>query len=137
MRELGIGFIAYSPLGRGFLSGQIQSLDDLAPEDYRRHSPRFQGESFAKNLELVERVGEIAAARGVTPSQLAIAWVMAQGGDIVPIPGTKRRKYLEQNVAASQIELTEHELAELAEAMPPGAASGDRYDRRGMGYVDL
>ncbi len=136
VRELGIGFVAYSPLGRGFLSGRIQSLDDLAPGDYRRHSPRFQGESFAKNLELVDRVGEIAAGRGITPSQLALAWVMAQGDDIVPIPGTKRRQYLEENVAATQVELAESDLAKLAEVMPAGAAAGERYDRRGMGAVN-
>ncbi len=136
VRELGIGFVAYSPLGRGFLSGQIQSLEDLEPDDYRRHSPRFQGDNFAKNLELVEQVAEIASSRGVTPSQLALAWVMAQGDDIVPIPGTKRRKYLEENVAAAALELEPKDLKRIAAVMPTEAVSGDRYDRRGMGAVN-
>lgn len=136
VRELGIGFVAYSPLGRGFLSGRIQSLDDLEPDDHRRHSPRFQGESFAKNLELVERVRTVAEARGITASQLALAWVMAQGEDVVPIPGTRRREYLDENVAADRIELSEAELVRLADALPVGAASGQRYDRRGMGFVN-
>lgn len=135
-RELGIGFVAYSPLGRGFLSGRIQSVDDLAPDDYRRHSPRFQGESFAENLSLVDRVAEIAAARGVTPSQLALAWVMSRGSDVVAIPGTKRRRYLEENAAAAEVELSDAELAEIEAVMPAGAASGQRYDRRGMGAVN-
>ncbi|MCP3961796.1 MAG: aldo/keto reductase [bacterium] len=136
VRELGVGFVAYSPLGRGFLSGQIKSFDDLAPDDYRRHSPRFQGESFAINLALVERVGEIAAARGVTPAQLALAWVMAQGDDVVAIPGTKRRKYLEDNAAAVEVALSPGDLAAIEEVMPAGAASGQRYDQRGMGAVN-
>jgi aryl-alcohol dehydrogenase-like predicted oxidoreductase len=127
VRELGIGFVAYSPLGRGFLSGAIQSPDDLPEDDFRRHNPRFQGENFDKNLKLVERVREIAFAKGVAASQLALAWVLAQGDDVVPIPGTKRRTYLEENVAADDIRLTEEELRRIDEVLPVGAASGDRY----------
>jgi len=127
IRELGIGFVAYSPLGRGFLSGQITSPDDFAPDDFRRNLPRFQGENFNKNLQLVERVKEIAAEKGVTPGQLALAWLLAQGNDIVPIPGTKRQKYLEENVAAVDITLTSAELQRIAEVAPKGVAAGDRY----------
>jgi aryl-alcohol dehydrogenase-like predicted oxidoreductase len=126
-RELGIGFVAYSPLGRGFLTGQIQRFEDLAEDDYRRHSPRFQGENFQRNLDLVERIGEIAAEKGCTPAQLALAWVLAQGEDIVPIPGTKHRKYLEQNVGALDFELTAEDLRRINEAAPRGAAAGPRY----------
>jgi aryl-alcohol dehydrogenase-like predicted oxidoreductase len=127
VRELGIGFVAYSPLGRGFLSGQIQSPDDFAPDDFRRTNPRFQDENFQRNLELVERVKEIAAEKRVTPGQLALAWLLHQGDDIVPIPGTKRVEYLEENVAAADIELSEEDLARIDEAAPAGAAAGDRY----------
>ncbi len=127
LRELGIGLVAYSPLGRGFLTGEIRSVDDLAPDDFRRYSPRFQGENFDRNLELVERVRELAAEKGVTPGQLALAWVLNQGPDIVPIPGTKRRTYLVENVAAATIELTPSDLARLDEAAPKGSAAGDRY----------
>ncbi|HEX5192924.1 MAG TPA: aldo/keto reductase [Solirubrobacteraceae bacterium] len=127
VRELGIGFVAYSPLGRGFLTGQITSPDDFEADDFRRHNPRFQGANFAKNLELVDRVRALAAEKDCTPGQLALAWVLAQGEDIVPIPGTKRRSYLEQNVEAAEIELSEDELAAIDEAAPRGAASGDRY----------
>jgi aryl-alcohol dehydrogenase-like predicted oxidoreductase len=127
VRELGIGFVAYSPLGRGFLSGRFRSPDDLPADDFRRNHPRFQGENFQRNLELVERVREIAEEKGVTPGQLALAWVLAQGKDIVPIPGTKRRAYLEENVAATEIELTPDDVARLDEAAPPGVTSGDRY----------
>ena len=127
VRELGIGFVAYSPLGRGFLSGEIRSIDDLGPDDFRRHNPRFQGENFAKNLELVDRVREIAAEKGVTASQLALAWVLAQGPDVVPIPGTKRVSYLEENTAAAELDLTTDDLARLDEAAPVGATAGDRY----------
>jgi aryl-alcohol dehydrogenase-like predicted oxidoreductase len=137
VRDLGIGFVAYSPLGRGFLTGQIKSIDDLAEDDYRRYSPRFQGENFSKNLDLVVRVTEIARARGVTPGQLALAWVLAQGDDIVPIPGTKRRSYLDENAAASSIELTTDELARLSEVAPKGAAAGMRYPEAMMRYVDM
>lgn len=126
-RELGIGFVAYSPLGRGFLTGQIQSIDDLAEDDWRRNNARFQGENFAKNLELVERIKELAASKEATPAQLALAWVLAQGDDVVSIPGTKRRTYLEQNVGALQIELTADDLAFLDEVAPVGVASGERY----------
>jgi aryl-alcohol dehydrogenase-like predicted oxidoreductase len=126
VRELGIGFVAYSPLGRGFLSGRIQSVDDLDPGDFRRRNPRFQGENFARNLELVERVREIADEKRVTPVQLALAWVL-RSDDIVPIPGTKRVRYLEENARAVDVELTEVELARIEEAFPKGATSGDRY----------
>ncbi len=130
--ELGIGFVAYSPIGRGFLSGQIRSIDDLAADDFRRHSPRFQGEAFQQNLDLVERVKQIADEKGVTATQLALAWVMAQSGrdgnpDIVPIPGTKRVAYLEENAAASDVDLSDDDLRRLDEAAPKGAAAGDRY----------
>jgi aryl-alcohol dehydrogenase-like predicted oxidoreductase len=127
VRELGIGFVAYSPLGRGFLSGAISTVDDLAENDFRRQNPRFQGENFAKNLELVDRVKEIAAAKGVSASQLALAWVLAQGQDVVPIPGTKRRRYLEENVGADEARLTDDELRRIDEVLPVGAATGDRY----------
>jgi aryl-alcohol dehydrogenase-like predicted oxidoreductase len=137
VRELGIGFVAYSPLGRGFLTGQIKSFDDLAADDYRRYSPRFKGENFAKNLELVERVNEIARQMSVTPGQLALAWVLAQGDDIVPIPGTKRRTYLEENAAASELELSAADLARLDELSPKGIAAGDRYPEEMMKYVNM
>ena len=127
VRELGIGFVPYSPLGRGFLTGQIQSPEDLDENDWRRTNPRFQGENFQRNLDLVERVKEIAAGNGVTPGQLALAWVLAQGDDVVPIPGTKHRRYLEENAAAAEIELTDEEREQLDEAAPAGAAVGERY----------
>jgi aryl-alcohol dehydrogenase-like predicted oxidoreductase len=127
LRELGIGLVAYSPLGRGFLTGAIASPDDLAPDDFRRASPRFQGENFTRNLELVTRVKQIADEKDCTPAQLALAWVLAQGEDVVPIPGTKRRRYLEENVDASELSLSAEDLARLDEAAPAGVAAGDRY----------
>jgi aryl-alcohol dehydrogenase-like predicted oxidoreductase len=127
VRELGIGFVAYSPLGRGFLTGAIRSADDLAADDFRRANPRFQGENFALNLETVVKVEHIATEKGCTPAQLALAWVLAQGGDIVPIPGTKRVNYLDENLAAASIELTDEDLKRLDEVAPRGVALGDRY----------
>jgi aryl-alcohol dehydrogenase-like predicted oxidoreductase len=135
-RELGIGFVAYSPLGRGFLTGRFKTMDDLPPDDYRRNSPRFQGENFQKNLDLVARVEEIARRKECTPSQLALAWVLAQGEDMVPIPGTKRRKYLEENVRAVEVELTAGDLEEIDEAAPKGVAAGERYVESGMRTVN-
>ena len=135
VRELGIGFVAYSPLGRGFLSGQIRSADDLDPDDFRRSNPRFQGENFARNLELVERVREIAAEKGITPAQLALAWVLHQGEDIVPIPGTKRVRYLEENVAAVNVALSKEDLARIEAAFPKGAIVGERYED--MSAIDV
>ncbi len=127
VRELGIGFVAYSPLGRGFLTGQIKRVEDLEQGDFRRDNPRFQGENFQKNLDLVERVKEIANEKGCTPGQLALAWVLAQGNDIVPIPGTKHVEYLKENIAALDVRLTDEDLDRLDEAAPKGAAAGDRY----------
>ena len=135
-RELGIGFVAYSPLGRGFLTGQFQKFEDFAADDYRRHSPRFQGENFQKNLDLVRRVEEIARKKGCKPSQLALAWVLAQGNDIVPIPGTKRRKYLEENVGAIELKLTNEDLRRIDEVFPPEAAAGGRYPEHMMAMVN-
>jgi aryl-alcohol dehydrogenase-like predicted oxidoreductase len=126
-RELGIGFVAYSPLGRGFLSGRFRSPDEIPEGDFRRNNPRFQGENFERNLAIVERVREIADEKGVTPAQVALAWVHHQGDDIVPIPGTKHRQYLEENVAATEIELSADELRRLDEAAPPGQTAGERY----------
>ncbi len=135
-RELGIGFVAYSPLGRGFLTGQFRRFDDLPADDYRRNSPRFQGENFQKNLDLVRRVEEIAREKGCKPSQLALAWVLAQGRDIVPIPGTKRRKYLEENVGALDVKLTADDLRRIDEVFPTGAAAGLRYPEPMMKAVN-
>jgi aryl-alcohol dehydrogenase-like predicted oxidoreductase len=135
-RELGIGFVAYSPLGRGFLTGRFRSVDDLAPDDYRRNTPRFQGENFQKNLELVDRVEEIANRKKCTPSQLALAWVLAQGEDVVPLFGTKRRQYLEENIRALEVELTASDLEEIDEVAPKGAATGERYNEAGMRTVN-
>ncbi len=132
LRELGIGFVPYSPLGRGFLTGQIKSIDDLDPDDWRRTSPRFQGTAFAANLDLVSKIGAVAAAKECTPGQLALAWVLAQGDDIIPIPGTKKVRYLEENVQAADIVLTQEELAAIEQALPVGAAVGDRYAPEGM-----
>jgi len=136
VRELGIGFVPYSPLGRGFLTGQIQRFEDLPEDDFRRTSPRFQGENFEKNLELVDRVREIAAEKGVTAGQLALAWLLAQGEDVVPIPGTKRREYLEENVGAVTIELTDEDMRRIEEVAPVGAAAGERYNEAGMQTVN-
>ena len=135
-RELGIGFVADSPLGRGFLTGQLKKFEDLAADDYRRLSPRFQGENFQTNLDLVKEVEELAREKGCEPSQLALAWVLAQGDDIVPIPGTKRRKYLEENAAAVDLELTSDDLRHLTEVFPSGAASGMRYPEHMMSLIN-
>jgi aryl-alcohol dehydrogenase-like predicted oxidoreductase len=134
-RELGIGFVAYSPLGRGFLTGRFRSEDDFGDDDFRKHQPRFQGDAFQRNWDLLERVQEIAAEKDVTPGQLALAWVLAQGDDIVPIPGTKRRTYLDENAAAVEVELTPEELARIDEVFPRGATSGDRYSD--MSTIDV
>jgi aryl-alcohol dehydrogenase-like predicted oxidoreductase len=133
---LGVGFVAYSPLGRGFLTGQITKFDDLAADDYRRFSPRFQGANFAKNLEVVRRVGEMAKEKRCKPSQLALAWVLAQGEDIVPIPGTKRRRYLEENAAALDVKLTIEDLCRLDEVLPRGVAAGTRYPEEMMRAIN-
>jgi aryl-alcohol dehydrogenase-like predicted oxidoreductase len=136
VRELGIGFVAYSPLGRGFLTGQFKTIDDLPADDYRRNAPRFQGENFHKNLELVKKIEQMATAKGCTPSQLALAWVLAQGHDIVPIPGTKRIKYLDDNLGAVNVRLTAEELAQIDAILPAGAASGERYPAQAMQAID-
>jgi aryl-alcohol dehydrogenase-like predicted oxidoreductase len=135
-RELRIGFVAYSPLGRGFLTGQFRRFDDLPEDDYRRNTPRFQGDNFQKNLDLVHRVEEIAVEKHCKPSQLALAWVLAQGEDIVPIPGTKRRKYLEENVAALDLKLSQDDLARIDEVFPRDAAAGKRYPDHMMAAVN-
>jgi len=137
VRELGIGFVAYSPLGRGFLTGQIREFEDLAPDDYRRHSPRFQGDNFKKNLELVDRITELAKVKGITAGQLALAWVLSGGDGIVPIPGTKRRLYLEENVAAADVTLSQDDLARIDEVAPQGAAAGARYPEAMMKFVSM
>jgi aryl-alcohol dehydrogenase-like predicted oxidoreductase len=136
-RELGIGFVPYSPLGRGFLTGQIKRFEDLAADDYRRFSPRFQGDNFAKNIELVQRIQEIAEEKGCQPSQLALAWLLSQGEDIVPIPGTKKRTYLEENVESLKVQLTSHDLKRINEAAPIGGAVGDRYAEASMKSLNL
>jgi aryl-alcohol dehydrogenase-like predicted oxidoreductase len=136
VRELGIGFVPYSPLGRGFLTGQFKRTADLPADDFRRNSPRFQGEAFSKNLDLVAAIEAMAAERGCTPAQLALAWVLAQGEDIVPIPGTKRRTYLEDNLGALDITLSEADLAHIDEVLPPGAATGTRYPAPQMAALD-
>jgi aryl-alcohol dehydrogenase-like predicted oxidoreductase len=135
-RELGIGFVAYSPLGRGFLTGQFKKFEDFPEDDYRRHSPRFQGENFQKNLDLVRQVEDMAREKRCTASQLALAWVLAQGPDIVPIPGTKRRKYLEENVGANAVELTKEDLRRIDEVFPADAAAGGRYPEYMMALVN-
>ncbi|MEU4295182.1 aldo/keto reductase [Kribbella sp. NPDC026596] len=135
LRELGIGFVPFSPLGRGFLTGQLKSPDDFEPDDMRRGLPRFTGENFQRNLDLVAQVQSLAAAKGVTPGQLALAWLLAQGNDVAPIPGTKRRKYLAENLGAADVSLTPAELAALDEAFPADAVSGQRYAQGGMDLV--
>src|SRR5271154_6678582 len=135
-RELGVGFVAYSPLGRGFLTGEFKRFEDFPEDDYRRFSPRFQGENFQKNLDLVRGIEEIAEKRGCKPSQLALAWVLAQDKNIVPIPGTKRRKYLEENVAAIDVKLSPEDLRRIDEIFPTGAASGLRYPEHMMSRVN-
>ena len=128
VRELGIGFVAYSPLGRGFLAGRFRSADDLGTEgDFRSHQPRFQDDNLRRNLELLARLEEIAREKGITPAQLALAWVLHRGADVVPIPGTRQRRYVEENVAAAEIGLSDEELARLDDALPPGATAGPRY----------
>jgi aryl-alcohol dehydrogenase-like predicted oxidoreductase len=136
VRELGIGFVAYSPLGRGFLTAKITSLDDLADNDWRRSMPRFEQENFRRNMELVERIRALATKKGCTPAQLALAWVLAQGEDIVPIPGTKRRRYLEENISALDVHLAPEELAEIDTILPAGAAAGSRYSAPGMRTIN-
>jgi aryl-alcohol dehydrogenase-like predicted oxidoreductase len=136
VRELGIGYVAYSPLGRGFLTGQIKSPDDFAEDDFRKNHPRFQGANFEKNIQLVREVEQMAKAKGCTTAQLALAWVLAQGDDIVPIPGTKHVRYLDENIGALEVTLSDEELRRLDEILPPGAAAGDRYHERGMATVN-
>jgi aryl-alcohol dehydrogenase-like predicted oxidoreductase len=135
-RELGVGFVAYSPLGRGFLTGRFRTFKDLPEEDYRRNSPRFQGENFQKNLDLVERVEEIAKRKGCSPAQLALAWLLAQGEDVVPIPGTKQRRYLEENIRSLEVELTPADLEQIEEVAPKGVAAGERYHEAGMKTIN-
>jgi aryl-alcohol dehydrogenase-like predicted oxidoreductase len=135
-RELGIGFVAYSPLGRGFLTGRFRSFEDLPPDDYRRNSPRFQNENFQKNLDLVQRVEDLARRKKCTPAQLVLAWLLVQGSDIVPIPGTKQRRYLEENIGALDVALTPADLEEIEDAAPKGVAAGERYHEAGMRTVN-
>jgi aryl-alcohol dehydrogenase-like predicted oxidoreductase len=136
VRHLGIGFVAYSPLGRGFLAGRFKTLDDLRADDYRRHSPRFQGANFQKNLDLVAKITELARHKGCTPGQLALAWVLAQGPDVVPIPGTKQINYVDENLAAAKVEFTPAELREIDAILPLGSAAGDRYPPQSMSAVN-
>jgi len=135
VRELGIGFVPYSPLGRGFLTGRFQRPEDLPENDFRRHSPRFSGENFARNLKLVGRIEDMAAQKDCTPAQLALAWVLGQGDDLVPIPGTKRRRYLDENIGALQVSLSDAEKAEIDAILPPGAAAGTRYPEAAMAML--
>jgi aryl-alcohol dehydrogenase-like predicted oxidoreductase len=136
VRELGIGFVAYSPLGRGFLTGRYRTIDDLPADDYRRNAPRFQGENFQKNLDIVKAIEDMAKSKGCTPSQLALAWVLAQGDDIVPIPGTKRVAYLDDNLGAAGVSFSADELAKIDALLPVGTASGDRYHAQAMRAID-
>jgi len=135
-RELGIGFVAYSPLGRGFLTGRFRTFEDLPEDDYRRNQPRFQGENFQRNLDLVQKVEEIARQKGCSPAQLALAWLLAQGKDVVPIPGTKQRRYLEENIGALDVQLTASDLQEIEEVAPKGVAAGERYHEAGMRTIN-
>jgi aryl-alcohol dehydrogenase-like predicted oxidoreductase len=135
-RELGIGFVAYSPLGRGFLTGRFRTFEDLPEEDYRRNSPRFQGGNFQKNLDLVDRVEEIAKRKQSSPAQLALGWLLAQGEDIVPIPGTKQRRYLEENIRSLDVELSPADLEQIEEVAPKGVAAGERYHEAGMKTIN-
>jgi aryl-alcohol dehydrogenase-like predicted oxidoreductase len=137
VRELGIGYVAYSPLGRGFLTGQIKSPNDFAEDDFRRHNPRFQGENFEKNIALVREVEKMAQEKGCTTAQLALAWVLAQGEDIVPIPGTRHVRYLDENIGALDVQLSDEDLKRLDAILPPGAAAGERYPERSMASVNL
>jgi len=137
VRELGIGYVAYSPLGRGFLTGQIKTPNDFAEDDFRKFHPRFQGDNFEKNIQLVHEVEKLAEEKGCSTAQLALAWVLAQGDDIVPIPGTKHRKYLDENIGALDVKLTDEDLQRLDQILPPGAAAGLRYHERGMATVNL
>jgi aryl-alcohol dehydrogenase-like predicted oxidoreductase len=137
VRELGIGYVAYSPLGRGFLTGQITSPEDFPEDDFRRFHPRFTGENFRQNIALVHEVEAMAREKGCTTAQLALAWVLAQGDDVVPIPGTKRRKYLDENIAALDVKLSDEDLQRLDRILPPGAAAGERYHERDMASVNL
>jgi aryl-alcohol dehydrogenase-like predicted oxidoreductase len=136
VRELGIGFVSYSPLGRGFLTGKFRTIDDLAADDGRRNAPRFQGENFGKNLELVKKIESLAVAKSCTPSQLALAWVLAQGDDIVPIPGTKRAKYLDENLGSLKVTLTPEELRQIDVILPAGSTAGDRYHAQAMQAIN-
>jgi aryl-alcohol dehydrogenase-like predicted oxidoreductase len=135
-RELGIGFVAYSPLGRGFLTGQIKKFEDLAADDFRRQAPRFQGDNFKRNLEMVYKVESLASRKNCTPGQLALAWVLARGSDIVPIPGTKRVKYVEENLQACEVKLTPEDLADIEAVAPKNVAAGDRYAAASMKAVN-
>jgi aryl-alcohol dehydrogenase-like predicted oxidoreductase len=135
LRKLGIGFVAYCPLGRGFLTGQIKKFEDFEPNDYRRQSPRFQGENFNKNLDLVSRIEAMAKEKGCTPAQLAIAWLLARNDNIIPIPGTKRRDRLEENIGVFNVKLSQDDMVKIDEIMPPGAAVGERYPATGMALI--
>jgi aryl-alcohol dehydrogenase-like predicted oxidoreductase len=137
VRELGIGYVAYSPLGRGFLTGQVKSPDDFPEDDFRKFHPRFTGENFEKNIQLVREVEEMAKEKGCSTAQLALAWVLARGEDVVPIPGTKRVRYLDENIGALDVKLSAEDLKRLDAILPPGAAAGERYHERGMASVNL
>ena len=135
VRELGIGFVPYSPLGRGFLTSAVKPADEYDETDFRRHSPRWQGDNFLKNKRAIDELSQLASEKGITPAQLALAWLLAQGDDVIPIPGTKRRRYLEENVGALRVRLTTADLLRIHQAVPPGAATGERYPEAGMRTV--